>query len=289
MKKFNDVQHLDTNFSNNVIGLTVKIILKHFQENKPLHINFQNSKENLLEIARHLFIELANDIYNNHYDLPGIKDGDKVKRRANGEYYLVRKIDDSAFRLHHQLRKSKKQKSPADIPNITYDRLVKGFVKVDSGVSDRTIKGYFNFFELINSEKTEFPRTSFDAKSVFISKKPLWDSLSEKNKIPSIYLPNPREENHLSETKSIPALSDCLIYFTPKYEVCYQQIIQQDKKIKTIIVFDTEATQIEQMILDKQRFGFNLIVLSNSLYPQKNTSIPSWNWFKEEIDIVNAI
>lgn len=289
LEKFNDVQHLETNFSNNIIALTVKIILKHFQENKPLHINFQNSTESLLKIAGHLFIELANDIYNNHYDLPGIKDGDKVKRRVNGEYYLVSKMDDSSYRLYHQLRKSKKQKSPADIPNITYDRLVKGFVKVDSGVSDRTIKGYFNFFELLNSEKTEFPRTSFDAKTVFISKKPLWDSLSEKNKIPSIYLPNPREENHLSETKSIPALSDCLVYFTPKYEVCYQQIIQQDKKIKTIIVFDTEAAQIEQMILDKQRFGFNLIVLSNSLSPQKNTSIPSWNWFKEEIDIVNAI
>jgi hypothetical protein len=71
--------------------------------------------------------------------------------------------------------------------------------------------------------------------------------------------------------------------------VCYQQIIQQDKKIKSVIVFDTEAGNIEQMLLDKQRFGFNLIVLSNSLSPQKSTSIPCWNWFKEEIDIVNAI
>lgn len=269
--------------------MTVKIILKHFQENKPVHVNFQDSKVDLFQVAKHLFVELANDIYLNHYDLPGIIDGDKVKRRINGEYYLVTKLNDSSYRLSHQLRKTKKQKTPADIPNITYDRLVKGFVKVDSGVSDRTIKDYFNFFETLNSEKAEFPRTKFDSKSVFITKKPLWDSLSEKNKIPSIYLPNPREENHLSETKSIPALSDCLIYFTPKYEVCYQQIIQQGKKIKTIIVFDTEAAQIEQMILDKQRFGFNLIVLSNSLSPQKNTSIPSWNWFKEEIDIVNAI
>lgn len=289
LEKFNDVQHLKTNFSNNIIALTVKIILKHYKENKPLHINFQNSKANLFEIAKHLYVELANDIYLNHYDLPGIKDGDKVKRRINGEYYLVIKIDESTYRLNHQLRKTKKQKSPADIPNITYDRLVKGFVKVDTGVSDRTIKDYFNFFESLNSEKTDFPRTNFDTKSVFITKKPLWDSLNEKNKIPSVYLPNPREEDHLSETKSIPALTDCLIYFTPKYEVFYQNILVQGKKVKSIIVFDTEASNIEQMILDKQRFGFNLIVLSNSLSPQKNTSIPSWNWFKEEIDIVNAI
>lgn len=289
LEKFNDVQHLETNFSNNIISLTVKIILKHFQENKPLHINFQNSKGNLFEVAKHLYVELANDIYLNYYDLPGIMDGDKVKRRINGDYYLVIKIDDSTYRLSHQLRKTKKQKSPANIPNISYDRLVKGFVKVDSGVSDRTIKEYFNFFETLNSEKAEFPRTKFDSKSVFITKKPLWDSLSEKNKIPSIYLPNPREEDHLSEIKSIPALSDCLVYFTPKYEVCYQNILLRGEKVKTIIVFDTEPDKIEQMILDKQRFGFNLIVLSNSFSPQKNTSIPSWNWFKEEIDIVNAI
>ena len=53
LQKFNDVQHLETNFSNNIIALTVKIILKHFQENKPLHINFQNSKESLMKIAGH--------------------------------------------------------------------------------------------------------------------------------------------------------------------------------------------------------------------------------------------
>ena len=186
LEKFNDVQHLETNFSNNIIALTVKIILKHFQENKPLHINFQNSKESLLKIAGHLYIELANDIYLNHYDLPEIKDGDKVKRRVNGEYYLVNKIDESSYRLNHQFRKSKRQKSPADIPNITYDRLVKGFVKVDSGVSDRTIKDYFNFFESLNSEKTDFPRTNFETKSVFIAKKPLWDFLTVRGKIPSI-------------------------------------------------------------------------------------------------------
>lgn len=292
LEKFNDVQHLETNFSNNIIALSVKIILKHFQENKPLHINFQNSKESLLKVAGHLYIELANDIYKNHYDLPdNYCIGDKLKRIRDNQYYEITNIGKDDYTLRQILRKRKTEISPATLSGINYDRLTKNFVKIDggTGISERTIKNYFSFFENLNNEKSDFPRLNFDRHTVFISKKPLWDSLSEKNKIPSIYLPNPREENHLSETKSIPALSDCLVYFTPKYEVCYQQIIQQDKKIKTIIVFDTEATQIEQMILDKQRFGFNLIVLSNSLSPQKNTSIPSWNWFKEEIDIVNAI
>ncbi|WP_231602204.1 hypothetical protein [Ancylomarina euxinus] len=243
----------------------------------------------MFETGKQLFIELANDIYLNHYDLPGIKEGDKVKRQANGQYYLVYKNEDSSYRLKHQLRKTKKQIFPADIPNITYDRLVKGYVKVDSGVSDKTIKNYISFFEGLNSEKIDFPRTSFEMKTVFIAKKPLWDSLPNKNKIPCAYLPNPREENQITEINSIPALQDSLAYFTPKYEVCYEQLLLKDKKVKTIVVFDTETDKIEQIIQDKSRFGFNVIIVSNCFFPTINEAIPCWNWYKEEIKVVNAI
>src|SRR5690554_394480 len=287
-EKFEGVKTLNE-FDNNTSSLSTKLILEHFRKNKPIHINFQSAKDLLFETGKQLFIELANDIYLNHYDLPGIKEGDKVKRQANGQYYLVHKNEDSSYRLKHQLRKTKKQVFPADIPNITYDRLVKGYVKVDSGVSDKTIKNYISFFEGLNSEKIDFPRTSFEMKTVFIAKKPLWDSLPNKNKIPCAYLPNPREENNTTETRSIPALQDCLAYFTPKYEVCYSNILTKNEKVKTIVVFDTEADKIEQMLQDKAKFGFNLIVISNSISPLKNQSIPCWNWFKEELEIVNAL
>ena len=114
-------------------------------------------------------------------------------------------------------------------------------------------------------------------------------SITEKAKIPSTYLPNPNDGNDVSIQKSIPALSDCLIYFTPKYEVCYQNILSKGEKIKTIIVFDTEADKIQQMLQDKVKFGFNLIILSNSFTPLKNDEIPFWNWFKEETEILNAL
>jgi hypothetical protein len=42
LEKFKDIQHLDNRFSNKVVALTVKIILHHYQNNNPLHINFQN-------------------------------------------------------------------------------------------------------------------------------------------------------------------------------------------------------------------------------------------------------
>ncbi|MDY0278100.1 MAG: hypothetical protein RBQ97_08445, partial [Acholeplasma sp.] len=195
--------------------------------------------------------------------------------------YILKRKNNNTYLLEHI-------KNKAQI-NIKYDDLVKKFIPINQGVRNSTLKGYTQYFSDLNNLKLDFVPTNFSEKSVFIAKKPLWDSLTEKNKIPSIYLPNPREEQVITEIKSIPALSDCLIYFSPKYEVCYQNILLKGEKIKTIIVFDTEADKIQQMIQDKARFGYNLIIISNSFSPLKNEEIPCWNWFKEEIEIVNAL
>jgi len=159
---------------------------------------------------------------------------------------------------------------------------------VDKG--SRQLKGYTQYFSDLNGGiKMDFTPTNFEKKTIFIARKSLWESITEKNKIPCSYLPNPREESNASEIKSIPALHDCLSFFTPKYEVCYQNILAKGEKIKTIIVFDTELDKIEQILQDKNRFGFNLIIISNNYSPLKNEAIPCWNWFKEEIEIVNAL
>jgi len=290
-KKFENVRTLSA-FKDNVSCLTTKLILYHYAKNQSIHINFQNSKETIYEIGKHLFIEFANDIYLNHYDLPeNFSLGDKLKRIRDNQYFEIVKVENDIFALRQMPRKTKMDISPATIPGISYDRLTKNYVKIDAGkgISEKTIKNYFAFFEKLNNENNEFPKTNFEKRIVFIAKKPLWDSLADKSRIPSIYLPNPREENHLSETKSIPALSSCIVYFTPKYEVCYQNILLKGEKIKTIIVFDTEFDKIQQMIQDKVRFGFNIVIISNSFTPMKNDRIPCWNWFKEEFEIVNAL
>lgn len=290
-EKFEPIETLNA-FNDNTSCLTTKIILDHYRKGKPLHVNFQNSKQTLFEIGRQLFIELANDIYRNHYDLPRSYNlGDKLKRIRDNKYYEITKADGDGFNLTEVLRKRKKDVSPAILIGLNFDRLAKYYVKIDTGkgISEKTIKSYFNFFEKLNNEKSDFPKINFEMKSVFIAKKPLWDSLNEKSKIPSTYYPNPREENEVSETKSIAALSNSIIYFTPKYDVCYRNILQKGEKIKTIVIFDTEGDKIPQILQNKVRFGFNLIILSNSYSPLKNESIPCWNWFKEEIEIVDAL
>jgi hypothetical protein len=288
--KFQNVQTLSMDSFDNSVDLSVKMMLEHCRKKESIHINFQNSKESIFKVVRELFIELANDIYLNHYDLPdNFVVGDKLKRIRDNQYYEITKADKSNYTLRQVLRKTKTEVSPIIIPNIDYDKITKGFVKIDTGVSEKTIKNYFDFFAKLNNQESDFPRSNFDMKSVFISKKTLWDSLEIKNKIPSTYFPNPREENHLTETRSIPALSDCMIYFTPKYEVCYQQILQKGEKIKTIVIVDTEADKLNQIMQDQQRYKFNVLVLSNSTTPVKSQLIPCWNWYKEELAIIDAL
>jgi len=288
--RFQNVQTLTIERLDKSVDLSVKMILEHYRKNESLHINFQNSKESILEVARQLFVELANDIYLNHCDLPdGFKVGDKLKRFKDKKYYEIIKAENRRYTIKQLLRKTKVEIFPAIISEINYVKITKGFVKVVSGVSEKTLRNYFDFFTKLNNQSSEFPRSNFDMKSVFISKKPLWDSLGIKAKIPSTYLPNPREESHLTETRSIPALSDCIIYFTPKYEVCYQQLLQKGVNIRTIVIFDTEAEKLNQIMQDQLKYKFNVLVLSNSNAPTKSDLIPCWNWFKEELAIIEAL
>lgn len=282
--KYADVKTLKS-ADNNILSLTLKMIISNYENGEPIHFNFQSSKENILEIGKQLFIEFTNDIYLNHYDLPNLKKGDKLRdlrnyRDGKKHYSVIEQINSNTFHLQDVKTKA--------TCSFKYDKLVKCFIPVEK--SSRQLKGYTQYFSDLNGgKKMEFTPTNFEKKTVFIAKKSLWDNLPNRNKIPCTYLPNPREENNASKTKSIPALQDSLAYFTPKYEVCYQNIICKGEKIKTIIVFDTEADKIEQILQDKLRFGFNLVIVSNSVNPIKNESIPCWNWFKEEVEIVNSL
>ena len=62
----------------------------------------------MLEIAGHLYIELANDIYKNHYDLPdNYYIGDKLKRIRDNQYYEIIKVGKDDYTLRQILRKRK--------------------------------------------------------------------------------------------------------------------------------------------------------------------------------------
>lgn len=280
--KFQNVQTLSIDSLDNSVDLSVKIILEHYRKNKSIHINFQSSKEPILAVARQLFVELANDIYLNHYDLPSeFKIGDRLKRIKDKKYYIISGISNGTYTIN-------KIDNNTEI-TTDYEKLLKGYVKVEAGVRDSTIKNYIKFFEELNNEKSDFLKLNFEVKNVFITKKPLWDFLNERKKVPSIYLPNPNDGNEVHPIRSIQALPDCINYFTPKYDICYQQLLQKGEKIKTIVIFDTETDKLNQIMKDQFKYKFNVLVLSNSNAPTKSQLIPCWNWFKEELEIIDAL
>lgn len=289
--KYKNIEMLAAKFDDNVSILTTKIILEKYRCKQPIHFNFQNSAKPLQNIGQHLFIELANDIYLNHADLPTIREEQLLKRKKDNKYYKVSRVVNNRYILKEAPNKriNNVETSGSAAYTLPYDKIVKTFVEVVAGIAEKTINNYINFFKDLNNREADFLQTHFECKSVFIAPKTFYDSLEVKNKIPTTYFPNPRVEENPHEAKSIPALPDSIMYVVSKYEVCHNAILLPGKKIHTIVVYDNEENEIEQIIQDKNKFGFNLIILTKNVNPTKYNQIPFWNWFKEEFQIINEL
>ena len=289
--KYSEIEMLPAKFNDNISILTTKIILEQHKNKKPIHFNFQipNNTSNI--IARHLFVEFANYIFCNAADFPKLNVGDTVRSKtAIGVGGPAPKFLDFKIQSNQNNKYKLWNEKYSFTWEKTFGELVEKFIPVSQRAQNETLLRFTSFFEKLNGKQVhDFTPTYFDHKSVFIAPKIFYDSLEAKNKIPTTYFPNPREENSTHETKSIPALPDSIMYFVPKYKVCYEKILQQGKKIHTVVVYDTEETEIEQIIQDKDRFGFNLIVLTNLAEPIKSSQVPCWNWYKEETVLVNTL
>lgn len=289
--KYQNIETLTTKLNDNISILTIKIILEQYKNKKPIHFNFQNPDNSLQKIGQTLFIELANNIFHNEANFPQLKIGDKVKSKLPIRVgtpkprfltFIIKRINNDKYVLENLQFSINWERSFSDI--------VQKFTPITQDAQNDTLIQFASFFEKLNGKQVhDFTPTYFERKSVFIAPKSLYDSLEAKNKIPTTYFPNPREENNPHETKSIPALPDSIMYFVTRYKVCYDKILQHGKKIDTIVVCDTEESELEQIIQDKNRFGFNLIVLTNQIEPIKCSQVPCWNWYKEETDLVNTL
>ncbi|MBN9379930.1 MAG: hypothetical protein J0H74_04155 [Chitinophagaceae bacterium] len=290
-EKYKNVPALPGKLNGNWSWLTIKMILDCYRGQQPIHINSQNLESQLVSVCQHLFIELANDIYCTAADFPPLNVGDKVRSRTPIRVGTPkpRFLDFEITRIHRD-RYTLENKKFSFNWEKSFSELVERFIPINHGVQNETLTGFTSFFEHLNNKSVhDFAPTFFDRKCVFIGKKALWDQLEAKNRIPATYLPYSKEDGNSSELKSIPALPDSMIYFASKYEVCYQKVLLQRKNIKSIVIFDTEEEKIAQMIQDRSQFGFNIIMLTNTLDPIKNDRIPCWNWFAEEIEILNSL
>jgi len=270
--------------------LTLKIILDQIQKKQAIHFNFQNRREMLYSIGYSLFVELANRIFCNTVDYPNYKINDTVRSKEKisktNLLFIIEKIENGRYTLKCISRNREEMRMPAR----TYEKLIEKFTPVIQNVRDNTLKRFYGYFKELNSKDVyDFEPTDFTKKCVFVTPKTFWDELKVKNKIPCIYLPTHRDENNEAEIKSIPALSDCMMFITPKYDACYQNVLLRGTKVDTIVVLDCEEDKLEQIVSDKSRFNFNLVILTDLLKPTNNSQVRMWNWFKEEIEIVNSL
>lgn len=264
--------------SNEVSYITVGTIMDNYSI-RNVYYNFPDSYD-FKVIINLIYEKLSKDIFANYAEITDYSVGYKLKR--NGEkgknIYTIIKIENAKYTLL-KLNDS----SNTIIPNVSFDRLKTNYTQIIQSARNKTLQTFITFFDPVN--KYGFTPQHFSKKLVLIAGKTLYDKLQNRNCIPSVYLPNSREEEQTA-IKSIPALEDCIAYITPKYEVCYEEILKKNIVVDTIIVCATDLCSLSQIIQDQSIYKFKLIILSNESELQKPNMTTLWDWQKEEIELL---
>lgn len=264
---------------NKSISLTKSIICENYNS-KDIYFNFPKHYD-LSDIINLLYIHFSKKVFMRYADLTDYSVGDKLKRKEEKgkNVYIIKEIKGLEFSLVKE-----KDKNNTKIPIITFDKLKRNFIQVKQSTRNSTLSKFNDFFEKVNDYG--FLPTHFSKKIVLIAGQTIWNNLKKKDCIPSIYLPNTRE-NEQTTKKSIEALDDCIAYVTPKYYVCYEEILRKNIAVDTIIVCNTDLALVSQIIQDQSKYHFKLIILSNESEILKNNNFTLWNWHKEEIDLLD--
>jgi len=262
---------------NQTIYLTTSMILNNYRS-KNVCFNFPKGYD-LKAITNLLYESLSKEIFKEHADITDYSVGDKLKRkREKGRnIYIIKEIKG----VDYILTKDKDDSNLAI--TSTFDKLKRNFIQITQSTRNNILSNYNDYFNGVN--EFGFLPTHFSKKLVLITGQTMWDSLENKNFIPSIYLPNTQAAEQIVR-KSIEALEDCIAYVTPKYEVCYEKVLKQNIAVDTIVVCDTDLNSLPQITQDQSKYHFKLIVLSNESVVPLFNNIALWNWQKEEIELL---
>jgi len=266
---------------NNKFSLLVSTMILQNYRQQNVHFNIPNNENILAEIINQLYTELAFFVFEKFADFPPLREGDKVKRKGGirKDIYKISKFVDNCYTLANI------EDTSLLVSGLKYDSLVKNYIPITQNGHEKNIKKYEDFFRPKNTHG--FLPTNFSKKMLFVGKS-IWDKLENKDKIPTIYLPNTREENDPSPKKSIPALTDFIVYVLPKYSACYELIFQKGIGVDTVVLCGADESSVQQMLQDQNIYQFKAILITNSHTPILN-NLQCWNWFKEEIDLIEAL
>lgn len=236
-------------------------------------------------IVNLLYENLSKQVFLNYAEIKDFEEGDRLKKinEKKSNIYYIDKIKDNKYYL-------KLEKDSSLQIESTFDKLKRNYAiitKDKKGTRSSTIKRFYDYFSDINTF-TNFTPKYFSKKVVLIAKQSVWNNLVNKDKIPSIYLPNTKDSKQ-TKCKSIDALEDCICYVTPKYEVCYEEILKNNVGVDTVVLCNSDIDSIYQVIQDQHKYKFKLIILSNASVDCNIDNALCWNWTAEEIKLLNNV
>lgn len=264
------------------VHLSTYLILSNYSK-RNIHINIPNIDKYFEQILALLYTKFSVKIFQNYADFPPIVVGSKWIHKT--------KFEKNKFEITSCIKDNivlKDKKKGLSITNISEENLFKNFFPAQNR-NIKPIKEYSDFYKNYSEWFITFGEipTHFSKKVVFVSNKSIFEKC-HNHYTPTIYYPNKRENNQVL-IKTIPALDDCLVYFTPKYEVCFEQLLDKGKQIDTVILCDTDLDSIPQILQDQSRYNFKLIIITNKTENFKFNGILSWNWKLEELNLLEQL
>ena len=249
-----------------------------------MHFNFPRGYD-LKVITNLLYENFSKQIFRNHAEITDYSIGDKLKNNNEKGIYIITNIENSERKKCYFLAKENDTDKKTKRTIYGCDQLTLRFTRVKQSARNSTLSKFNDFFKETTSYG--FLPVHFSKKLVLIAGQTMWSNLTNKNRIPSIYLPNTRESEQ-TRRKSIEALEDCIAYVTPKYDVCYEEVLEKNIAIDIIAVCDVDLGSLPQIIQDQAKFKFKLIVLSSESDTPKLNNTVLWNWQKEEIELLGS-
>ena len=262
---------------NKSVEITTAVIWNAYNTHN-VYFNFPKGYD-LKEITNLLYENFSKHIFTKFADITDYSIGDKFKsnRKKGKDIFEIIDIQDKKYFLTNIKEQNYNR------TETTFSNLKKYYTQIKQSTRTTTIQAFIKYFETVNDYG--FTPQHFSKKLVLIAGQTTWSNLKNKNCIPSTYLPNTRECEQTTR-HSIEAFEDSIAYVTPKYEVCYDEILKKDIEVDTIIVCGTDLNSISQIINDQAKYKFKLIILSNENELQKPNNTTLWNWKKEEIELL---
>ena len=244
------------------------------------------------ELYSNFYLYVANTQFYDNYDNPTLTINQKVVEKNGIRVYKIVKFHNGRYDLEEVIKENFQNRYPAYLKKRNYENIVSNFRIIRKKMKKDTIHSFLTLFcKLYNLDKnSDFIPTEFSSVSIIIGPKLIWESfkvipLENGNlwkAIPSEYI---SRDGKKTETISISPL----IYFSSSYQTAYQEVLRKQIKVNNIVLFNDGFDEIQNIISDQFQYGFRILGICTSTIENRNSTIKYWQWYKEEINLLESL